>query len=205
MMMSRSAGPGISMTLLWTRLQGVVYTHCSNYLTGLACASPDCMCISANSRILLMVPMFYANAWCVPYAACAAGASLVLPGECSLTTLYFLLLICFCILPPFFLLSSDVQYAIACNKLPCNAGSLLLRLISQTARVTDYQGILTFSMCDKSFLHASAPRRPTLCSCSEPCVRVSSSTGMPCKHLRAPVQTCKDGFQQGATCHHQQD
>lgn len=70
-----------SLTILWPCLQGVFYTHRSNYLTGLAVAMPDGLSVTASSRILLIVPMFHANAWAIPYAAFAGGASLVLPGE----------------------------------------------------------------------------------------------------------------------------
>ena len=80
---------GISRMLLWTCLQGVFYTHRSNYLTGLAMAMPDGLSVTASSRILLIVPMFHANAWAIPYAAFAGGASLVLPGDISLRYLVF--------------------------------------------------------------------------------------------------------------------
>ena len=35
----------------------------------------------ARDRILPVVPMFHANAWGLPYAACMAGASLIMPGR----------------------------------------------------------------------------------------------------------------------------
>ena len=64
-------------------LQGVIYTHRSNYVTGLSVAVPDGLAVDTSSRILLIVPMFHANGWAIPYAAVAAGASLVLPGSPS--------------------------------------------------------------------------------------------------------------------------
>ncbi|KAK9838652.1 hypothetical protein WJX74_000674 [Apatococcus lobatus] len=60
--------------------KGVFYTHRSNYLTGLSVALPDGLAVDTSSRILLIVPMFHANGWAIPFAAVAAGARLVLPG-----------------------------------------------------------------------------------------------------------------------------
>jgi fatty-acyl-CoA synthase len=47
----------------------------------LAACAPDVLNISAFSCVLLVVPMFHANAWGMPYAAAATGAKLVLPGQ----------------------------------------------------------------------------------------------------------------------------
>jgi fatty-acyl-CoA synthase len=41
----------------------------------------DGMGISRADRILPVVPMFHANAWGLPYAACMAGASLIMPNR----------------------------------------------------------------------------------------------------------------------------
>ena len=38
------------------------------------------MAVSARDSILLVVPLFHANAWGLPFAAAATGAKLVLPG-----------------------------------------------------------------------------------------------------------------------------
>ena len=43
----------------------------------------DGMGICRADRILPVVPMFHANAWGLPYAACMAGASLVMPRASS--------------------------------------------------------------------------------------------------------------------------
>lgn len=60
--------------------KGVLYSHRSTLLhTQMTCAV-DGFGISAISCLLLVVPMFHANAWGMPYAAAAAGAKLVLPG-----------------------------------------------------------------------------------------------------------------------------
>ena len=61
--------------------KGVLYSHRSTVLHTLMECAPDVMNISASSCVLLVVPMFHANAWGVPYAAAAVGAKLVLPGQ----------------------------------------------------------------------------------------------------------------------------
>ena len=41
----------------------------------------DTIGVSRDDRILPVVPMFHANAWGLPYAACMAGASLIMPNR----------------------------------------------------------------------------------------------------------------------------
>jgi len=59
--------------------KGVVYSHRSNYLHALTCASM--LAIGQPDRLLIVVPLFHANAWGYPYAAMFSGASLVLPDR----------------------------------------------------------------------------------------------------------------------------
>jgi fatty-acyl-CoA synthase len=61
--------------------KGVLYTHRSNYLHTLRALQADSMGLTADDAVLLAVPMFHANAWGVPFAAPAVGASVVLPGR----------------------------------------------------------------------------------------------------------------------------
>ncbi len=61
--------------------KGVLYSHRSTVLHTLMECAPDVLNISASSCVLLVVPMFHANAWGMPYAAAAVGAKLVLPGQ----------------------------------------------------------------------------------------------------------------------------
>jgi len=42
--------------------------------------APDTFGLNASETVMLIVPMFHANAWGTPYAAAMAGARLVLPG-----------------------------------------------------------------------------------------------------------------------------
>ena len=59
--------------------KGVVYSHRSTYLHSMAGLSANCMGASELDRVLVIVPMFHANAWGVPYTAFLAGTDLVMP------------------------------------------------------------------------------------------------------------------------------
>jgi fatty-acyl-CoA synthase len=60
--------------------KGVLYSHRSTVLHTLMTAARDTNDIHSGSRILLVVPMFHANAWGTPYTAAMVGATLVMPG-----------------------------------------------------------------------------------------------------------------------------
>ncbi len=60
--------------------KGVLYSHRSTVIHSLMELAPDTFAVSSRSTMLLVVPMFHANAWGMPYAAAMAGAKLVLPG-----------------------------------------------------------------------------------------------------------------------------
>jgi fatty-acyl-CoA synthase len=61
--------------------KGVLYSHRSNILHTMGQCMADGMGICRADRILPVVPMFHANAWGLPYAACMAGASLIMPSR----------------------------------------------------------------------------------------------------------------------------
>ena len=61
--------------------KGVVYSHRSTYLHSLAISTGAAYSLTEHDRILLVVPMFHANAWGLPYAAWMAGSDLVLPNR----------------------------------------------------------------------------------------------------------------------------
>jgi acyl-CoA synthetase (AMP-forming)/AMP-acid ligase II len=63
------------------RPKGVVYSHRSTVLHAFAANSADVFGLTALDRVLLIVPMFHANAWSLPYVAPIAGSALVLPGR----------------------------------------------------------------------------------------------------------------------------
>ena len=63
------------------RPKGVVYTHRSNYLHTLRALQADSVALTSDDVLLLAVPMFHANGWGLPFAAPAAGSTLLLPGR----------------------------------------------------------------------------------------------------------------------------
>lgn len=63
--------------------KGVTYTHRASFLHTLRCLQADVMAIRATDSVLVVVPMFHANAWGLPFALPAAGGRLVLPGRHS--------------------------------------------------------------------------------------------------------------------------
>ena len=60
--------------------KGVVYSHRSIFMHSLASMGADTFAISQTDRILLLPPMFHANAWGLPYSGWFAGSSFILPG-----------------------------------------------------------------------------------------------------------------------------
>ena len=61
--------------------KGVLYSHRSNYLHTLMSLQADVQGLSAADNVLMVVPMFHANAWGLSFSAPAVGAKLVLPGN----------------------------------------------------------------------------------------------------------------------------
>lgn len=61
------------------RPKGVVCSHRSTVLRTLAACAADSLGICEDDRILIVVPMFHANAWGLPFCAAMTGASLVFP------------------------------------------------------------------------------------------------------------------------------
>lgn len=60
--------------------KGVVYSHRTIFLHSLASMAANAFALSDRDMILLMPPMFHANAWGLPYSGWLAGADFVLPG-----------------------------------------------------------------------------------------------------------------------------
>jgi fatty-acyl-CoA synthase len=60
--------------------KGVVYSHRSTYLHAMAVMAASVQGITEADRALVIVPMFHANAWGMPYAAFLSGATLQMPG-----------------------------------------------------------------------------------------------------------------------------
>jgi acyl-CoA synthetase (AMP-forming)/AMP-acid ligase II len=60
--------------------KGVLYSHRSTVLHAFGACTADSFGFSGRDSILVVVPLFHANAWSVPFAAALCGAKLVLPG-----------------------------------------------------------------------------------------------------------------------------
>ncbi len=61
--------------------KGVMYSHRSTYMHSLMVTSTANIALSESDRMLVIVPMFHANAWGTPYAAWMIGADLVFPQQ----------------------------------------------------------------------------------------------------------------------------
>ena len=60
--------------------KGVLYSHRSTVLHAFAACSVDGLALSARDSILVVVPLFHANAWSLPFSSAMCGAKLVFPG-----------------------------------------------------------------------------------------------------------------------------
>lgn len=61
--------------------KGVAYSHRSSVLHSMQVCTTDGMSLSERDDALVIVPMFHANAWGIPYAALMCGASLLMPDR----------------------------------------------------------------------------------------------------------------------------
>jgi fatty-acyl-CoA synthase len=61
--------------------KGVLYSHRSNYLHTMMSLQADVQGLSSADSVLMVVPMFHANAWGLSFSGPAVGAKLVLPGN----------------------------------------------------------------------------------------------------------------------------
>ncbi len=59
--------------------KGVVYSHRSTFLHTMAHVSASSIAMTERDRLLVIVPMFHANAWGTPYSCWMVGADLVMP------------------------------------------------------------------------------------------------------------------------------
>jgi len=72
--------------------KGVLYSHRSTVLHAMGACSVDSLGFSGRDSILVVVPLFHANAWSIPFSAALCGAKLVLPGpKLDPESLYLLL------------------------------------------------------------------------------------------------------------------
>ena len=61
--------------------KGVAYSHRSIYLHSMQIAMGDGFSLTADDRVIAVVPMFHAMAWGLPYAALMVGASMLMPDR----------------------------------------------------------------------------------------------------------------------------
>jgi fatty-acyl-CoA synthase len=59
--------------------KGVVYSHRSSVLHAMASVSGNGFALSERDRVLMIVPMFHANAWGLPHSSWMSGADFILP------------------------------------------------------------------------------------------------------------------------------
>lgn len=60
--------------------KGVVYSHRSMVLHAVTSSLPDLLNLSIRDRLMIVTPMFHANAWATPFSAMMVGAAQILPG-----------------------------------------------------------------------------------------------------------------------------
>ena len=63
------------------QLQGVLYSHRSNFLHALIVVSKDMIGLDSTSCFCALVPLYHANSWGLVFAAPMMGSRLVLPGQ----------------------------------------------------------------------------------------------------------------------------
>jgi 3-(methylthio)propionyl---CoA ligase len=61
--------------------KGVLYAHRSTVLHSMAIAQPDNLSLSALDCVMPAAPLYHAQSWGLPYAACMVGAKFILPGR----------------------------------------------------------------------------------------------------------------------------
>ena len=61
--------------------KGVAYSHRSTYLHSFGVNATRALGLTMDDRILVIVPMFHANAWGMPYAGWLTGADMVMPQQ----------------------------------------------------------------------------------------------------------------------------
>ena len=63
------------------RPKGVLYSHRSTLLHAYAVSTADVLGVTAQDRMLPVVPMFHVNAWGTPYSSALTGTALIMPGK----------------------------------------------------------------------------------------------------------------------------
>ncbi len=61
--------------------KGVAYSHRSTYLHSFGVNATRALGLTMDDRLLVIVPMFHANAWGMPYAGWLTGADMIMPQQ----------------------------------------------------------------------------------------------------------------------------
>lgn len=61
--------------------KGVVYSHRSTWLHSMSSCSANSLGLNNEDSTLIVVPMFHANAWGLPYSGWIAGSDLIMPSR----------------------------------------------------------------------------------------------------------------------------
>ncbi len=114
--------------------KGVVYSHRSNVLHSFALSLVDCFALAERDVAILIVPMFHANAWGLPYACLMTGADIVYPGR--------------------FMTPDAIADLIVERRVTCGGGvpTILQGMLGPLARVKDRLGALNRVLCGGSAL-----------------------------------------------------
>ena len=64
-------------------MQGVLYSHRSNFLHAMKLGLANGAALSATDTALVLVPLYHANSWGLAFACPMMGARMILPGGCS--------------------------------------------------------------------------------------------------------------------------
>ena len=114
--------------------KGVVYSHRSNVLHSYALSLVDCFALAESDVAILVVPMFHANAWGLPYACLMTGSDIVFAGR--------------------FMAPDICAQLIVDRRVTCGGGvpTILQAMLGPLAKVKDKLGALDRLLCGGSAL-----------------------------------------------------
>lgn len=117
--------------------KGVLYSHRSNVLHSYAISLVDCFALAESDVAILVVPMFHANAWGLPFACMMTGADIVYAGR--------------------FMVPEVVATLIVDQGVTCGGGvpTILQGMLGPLAKVKDRLGHFKRLLCGGSALPAS--------------------------------------------------
>ncbi|MGH8996650.1 MAG: long-chain-fatty-acid--CoA ligase, partial [Acidimicrobiales bacterium] len=175
--------------------KGVVYSHRSTFLHSMAHTSASSIGMTEQDRLLVIVPMFHANAWGTPYSCWMVGADLVMPqsfvqGDRLLTVIEEQRVTLSCGVPTVW---NDLLRALAASpgadlsslrSVTCGGAAVPRSLIEAFASEVGAEMIQGWGMTETSPL-AAFGRPPAGCDPSEEIdYRVKAGRLVPCVEVR---------------------